>query len=106
MKYQIHTKGKFVRFSTKPSQALAAYEDKNGRSCIDIYPVDDITNSYLKIWFNNDSLHIIAFDTRNVLPILCLKSIRRVKSRNVIKYSLHSCDDKCRNWESAETGNK
>ena len=60
MKYQIHTKGKFVRFSTKPSQALAAYEDKNGRSCIDIYPVDDITNSYLKIWFNNDSLHIIV----------------------------------------------
>lgn len=64
MKYQIHTKGKFVRFSTKPSQALAAYEDKNGRSCIDIYPVDDITNSYLKIWFNNDSLHIIAYDKR------------------------------------------
>ena len=61
MKYQIHTKGKFVRFSTKPSQALAAYEDKNGRSCIDIYPVDDISNSYLKIWFNSDSLHIITY---------------------------------------------
>lgn len=62
MKYQIHTKGQFVRFSTKPSQALAAYEDKDGRSCIDIYPVDDISNSYLKIWFKNDSLHIIAYD--------------------------------------------
>lgn len=41
-------------------------------------------------------------DTRNALPILCLKSIRRVKSKNCIKYSLHSCDDKCRKWESAE----
>lgn len=64
MNYQIHTKGNFIRFSTKPSQALAAYEDKDGRSCIDIYPVDDISNSYLKIWFNNDSLHIIAYDKR------------------------------------------
>lgn len=64
MNYQIHTKGNFIRFSTKPSQALAAYEDKDGRSCIDIYPVDDIFNSYLKIWFNNDSLHIIAYDKR------------------------------------------
>lgn len=41
-------------------------------------------------------------DTRNVLPILCLKSIRRVKSRNCIKYSLHAHIDKCRNWENAE----
>lgn len=40
-------------------------------------------------------------DTRNVLPILCLKSIRRVKSKNCIKYALHSEDDKCRKWESA-----
>ncbi len=61
MKYQIHNKGKLIRFSTKPSQALAAYEDKEGRSCIDIYPVDDISNSYLKIWFNNDSLQIIVY---------------------------------------------
>jgi hypothetical protein len=61
MKYQIHNKGKLIRFSTKPSQALAAYEDKDGRSCIDIYPIDDISNSYLKIWFNNDSLHIIVY---------------------------------------------
>lgn len=61
MKYQIHNKGKLIRFSTKPSQALSAYEDKDGRSCIDIYPVDDISNSYLKIWFNNDSLHIIVY---------------------------------------------
>ena len=53
-----------IRFNTKPSQVLAAYEDKDGRSCIDIYPVDDIRNSYLKIWFNNDSLHIIAYDGR------------------------------------------
>ena len=64
MKYQIHNKGKLIKFSTKPSQALAAYEDKEGRSCIDIYPVDDISNSYLKIWFNNDSLHIIVYATR------------------------------------------
>ena len=62
MKYQIHNKGKLIRFGMKPSQALAAYEDKNGRSCIDIYPVDDISNSYLKIWFNNDSPHIIVYD--------------------------------------------
>ncbi len=61
MKYQIHNKGKFIRFSTKPSQALAAYEDKAGKCCIDIYPVDDISNSYLKIWFNNASLHIIVY---------------------------------------------
>lgn len=60
MDYTIHNKGKSIKFSTKPSQALAAYEDKDGRSCIDIYPVDDISNSYLKIWFNNDSLHIIV----------------------------------------------
>lgn len=64
MKYQIHTKGKLIRFSTRPSQALSAYEDKEGRSCINIYPVDDIRNSYLKIWFNNDSLHIIVYDGR------------------------------------------
>lgn len=64
MRYQIHNKGKVVKFSTKPSQVVAAYEDKNGRSCIDIYPVDDISNSYLKIWFNNDSLHIIAYDKK------------------------------------------
>lgn len=64
MEYQIRNEGKPIRFSTKPSQALAAYEDKEGRSCIDIYPVDDISNSYLKIWFNNDSLHIIAYDKR------------------------------------------
>ena len=64
MEYRIHTKGKMIRFNTKPSQVLAAYEDKDGRSCIDIYPVDDIRNSYLKIWFNNDSLHIIAYDGR------------------------------------------
>ena len=61
MNYQIHTKGNFIRFSTKPSQALAAYEDKDGRSCIDIYPVDDISNSYVKIWFKSDSPHIIAY---------------------------------------------
>ncbi|MBQ5825242.1 MAG: hypothetical protein IIW48_10615 [Clostridia bacterium] len=61
MKYEIHNKGKFVRFTTKPSQAVAAYEDKDGRCCIDIYPVDDISNSYLKIWFNSDSLHIITY---------------------------------------------
>lgn len=41
-------------------------------------------------------------DTRNVLPILCLKSIKRVKTKNCIKYSLHDPDDKCRKWESAE----
>lgn len=64
MKYQIHNKGKFVRFSTKPSQAVAAYEGKDGQCCIDIYPVDDISNSYLKIWFNNDSLHIIVYAAR------------------------------------------
>ena len=62
MKYQIHPKGKHSRFSTKPSQALSAYEDKDGRSCIDVYPIDDISNSYLKIWFNNDSLHIIVYN--------------------------------------------
>lgn len=64
MEYQIRNEGKPIRFSTKPSQALAAYEDKEGRSCIDIYPVDDISNSYLKIWFNNDSLHIIVYAGR------------------------------------------
>lgn len=64
MEYQIRNEGKPIRFSTKPSQALAAYEDKEGRSCIDIYPVDDISNSYLKIWFNNDSLHIIVYAAR------------------------------------------
>lgn len=41
-------------------------------------------------------------DTRNVLPVLCLRSIRKVKSRHCIKYSLHSVDDKCRNWKSSE----
>ena len=61
MKYTIYNKGKHIRFSTKPSQALAAYENKDGRCCIDIYPVDDISNSYLKIWFKSDSLHIIAY---------------------------------------------
>lgn len=64
MEYQIRNEGKPIRFSTKPSQALAAYEDKEGRSCINIYPVDDISNSYLKIWFNNDSLHIIVYAGR------------------------------------------
>lgn len=64
MKYQICNKGKHIQFSTKPSQALAAYENDRGRCCIDIYPVDDISNSYLKIWFNNDSLHIIAYDKK------------------------------------------
>lgn len=64
MKYEIHNKGKLIKFSTKPNQALAAYEDKDGRCCIDIYPVDDISNSYLKIWFNNDSLHIIVYAAR------------------------------------------
>ena len=62
MDYTIHNKGKSIKFSTKPSLALAAYEDKDGRCCIDIYPVDDISNSYLKIWFNSASLHIIAYD--------------------------------------------
>lgn len=62
MEYRINNKRKMIRFSTKPSQALSAYEDKDGRSCIDIYPIDDISNSYLKIWFDNDSLHIIAYD--------------------------------------------
>ena len=60
MKYEIYNKGKSIKFSTKPSQALGAYEDQNGRSCIKIYPIDDISNSYLKIWFKNDSLHIIV----------------------------------------------
>ena len=64
MDYIIHNKGKSIKFSTKPSQVLAAYEDKDGRCCIDIYPVDDISNSYLKIWFNSASLHIIAYDGR------------------------------------------
>ena len=59
-----------IRFNTKPSQVLAAYEDKDGRSCIDIYPVDDIRNSYLKIWFNNDSLHIIAYGDGKINIIL------------------------------------
>ena len=65
MDYIIHNKGKSIKFSTKPSQALAAYEDKDGRCCIDIYPVDDISNSYLKIWFNSASLHIIAYGFDN-----------------------------------------
>lgn len=64
MKYEIHNKRKHIQFNTKPSQALAAYENKTGKCCIDIYPVDDISNSYLKIWFNNDSLHIIAYDKK------------------------------------------
>ena len=62
MKYEICNKGKHIRFSTKPSQAVAAYETDIGRCCIDIYPVDDISNSYLKIWFKSDSLHIITYD--------------------------------------------
>lgn len=70
MEYEIHNKGKFVRFSTKPSQAVAAYEDKDGRCCIDIYPVDDIWNSYLKIWFNSDSLHIIAYNGGKINIVL------------------------------------
>lgn len=41
-------------------------------------------------------------DTRNVPPVLCLRSIRKVKSKKCIKYSLHSEDDKRRKWESAE----
>lgn len=49
-----------------------------------------------------DNCKYEKIDTRNTLPILCLKSIRRVKSKKCIKYSLHSCDDKCRNWENAE----
>lgn len=65
MDYIIHNKGKSIKFSTKPSQVLAAYEDKDGRCCIDIYPVDDISNSYLKIWFNSASLHIIAYGFDN-----------------------------------------
>lgn len=64
MKYEIHNKGKVVSFSTKPSQAVAAYENKAGKCCIDIYPVDDISNSYLKIWFKSDSLHIIVYAGR------------------------------------------
>lgn len=70
MKYEIHNKGKFVRFSTKPSQAVAAYEGKDGRCCIDIYPVDDIRNSYLKIWFKSDSLHIIAYNGGKINIVL------------------------------------
>ena len=41
-------------------------------------------------------------DTRNVLPVLCLKSIRIVKSKNKITYAFHSCDDKCKKWTSVE----
>lgn len=67
MKYEIHNKGKFIRFSTKPSQVVAAYEDKDGRCCIDIYPVG---NSYLKIWFKSDSLHIIAYNRGKINIVL------------------------------------
>lgn len=70
MKYEIHNKGKVVSFSTKPSQAVAAYENKAGKCRIDIYPVDDISNSYLKIWFKSDSLHIIAYDGGKINIIL------------------------------------
>lgn len=70
MKYEIHNKGKVVSFSTKPSQAVAAYENKAGKCCIDIYPVDDISNSYLKIWFKSDSLHIIVYDGGKINIIL------------------------------------
>ena len=65
MKYEIQNTGKHIQFNTKPSQALAAYENKAGKCCIDIYPVDDISNSYLKIWFKNASLHIISYDINN-----------------------------------------
>lgn len=41
-------------------------------------------------------------DTRNTLPILCLKSIKEVKSKHCIRYSRHSEDDNCRKWESRE----
>lgn len=78
MNYQIHNKGKVVSFSTKPSQALAAYEDKDGRCCIDVYPVDDISNSYLKIWFKSDSLHIIAYDINNGKIDIILETIEDV----------------------------
>lgn len=70
MRYQIHNKGKVVKFSTKPSQVVAAYEDDDGRCCIDVYPEDDTSNSYLKIWFNSVSLHIIAYDSRQIYIII------------------------------------
>ena len=78
MKYQIHNKGKFIRFSTKPSQTVAAYEDEAGKCCIDIYPGDDISNSYLKIWFKNASLHIIAYDINNGKIDIILETIEDV----------------------------
>lgn len=78
MKYQIHNKGKVVSFSTKPSQAVAAYENKAGKCCIDIYPVDGISNSYLKIWFKNASLHIIAYDINNGKIDIILETIEDV----------------------------
>ena len=70
MEYEIHNRGKFVKFSTKPSQALAAYEDNEGRCCIDIYPEDDTSNSCLKIWFNSASLHIIAYNRMRIYIII------------------------------------
>ncbi len=70
MEYEIHNKGKLIKFSTKPSQAVAAYEDDDGRCCIDIYPEDDTSNSYLKIWFNSASLHIIAYCGRKIYIII------------------------------------
>ena len=70
MKYLICNKGKSIKFNTRPSQAVAAYENDGGRCCIDIYPEDDTSNSYLKIWFNSSSLHIIAYDGRQIYIII------------------------------------
>lgn len=81
MKYTIHNKGKSIRFSTKPSQTLAAYENKDGRCCIDIYPVDDISNSYLKTWFNSASLHIIAYDFDNGKIDIIIDTIEDVMNK-------------------------
>lgn len=42
-------------------------------------------------------------NTKNImLPVLCLRSIREVKSQKCIRYAVHSVDDKCRNWKSSE----
>lgn len=37
-----------------------------------------------------------------MLPVLCLRSIREVKSQKCIRYAVHSLDDVCRKWESRE----
>lgn len=43
-------------------------------------------------------------NTNNIfLPILCLRSIKEVKSQHCIRYSVHSFEDTCRKWESKET---